>query len=405
MQEEFTKEKNWIFRLPDSTASEPAVRAIADALGIPPIVAKLLYCRGYETPETARGFLAMESELLCDPFLMKDADPAARRILRAVENGERITVFGDYDVDGVTAVSTLYLYLRSVGADVGYYIPNRATDGYGVSNGALDGIFADGTKLIVTVDTGITAINEVEYAREHGVDFVVTDHHECHTELPHCPTVNPHRPDCPYPFKELSGVGVVFKLITAAEEIRTGEPRATVAARLFSSYADLVAIGTIADVMPVTGENRIIVSYGLHMMERPARVGLVALMDAAAAPTDAKHPEKRRKKPKITSSYIGYTLAPRINAAGRIMSASMAVELFLAEDYHKAYAIAEELCDANRRRQAEENKIIKEAYAAIEGDPKLKNEDPVIVLHADSWHHGVIGIVASRITERYCRPS
>ena len=405
MQEKFTKEKNWIFRLPDPTASESAVRAIADALDIPPIVARLLYCRGYETPRAAHAFLAMEKELLCDPFLMKDAKTAAERILRAVKEGERITVFGDYDVDGVTAVSTLYLYLRSLGADVGYYIPNRATDGYGVSCGALDGIFADGTKLIITVDTGITAIDEVEYARAHGVDFVVTDHHECHTELPHCPVVNPHRPDCSYPFKELSGVGVVFKLITAAESLRTGESLAEVSGRLFAAYADLVAIGTIADVMPVTGENRIIVGYGLHMMEHPSRVGLVALMDAAAAPSDSKHPEKRRKKPKITSSYIGYTLAPRVNAAGRIMSASMAVELFLCEDYARAYALAEELCDANRRRQAEENKIMKEAYAAIEADPKLKNEDPVIVLHADTWHHGVIGIVASRITERYCRPS
>ncbi len=403
--EELAKEKQWIFRLPDTKASEPATTAIAETLGIPTVVARLLYCRGYDTPEAARVFLAMESELLCDPFSMKDAKEAAERILRAVSVGERITVFGDYDVDGVTAVSTLYLYLRSLGADVGYYIPNRATDGYGVTCGALDGIFADGTKLVVTVDTGITAINEVEYARSHGVDFVVTDHHECHTELPHCPTVNPHRPDCPYPFKELSGVGVVFKLITAAEELRTGESRMAVASRLFAAYADLVAIGTIADVMPVTGENRLIVGYGLHMMEHPTRVGLIALMDAAAAPSDAKHPEKRRKKPKITSSYIGYTLAPRINAAGRVMSASLAVELFLSEDYSRAYEIAEELCDANHRRQAEENKIIKEAYAAIEADPKLKNEDPVIVLHADNWHHGVIGIVASRITERYCRPS
>lgn len=403
--EELAKEKHWVFRLSDTAASEPAVSAIAKTLGIPGIVARLLYCRGYDTPEAARIFLSMESEFLCDPFLMKDAEDAARRILRAVADGERITVFGDYDVDGVTAVSTLYLYLESLGADVGYYIPNRATDGYGVTCGALDGIFADGTKLVVTVDTGITAVNEVEYARARGVDFVVTDHHECHTELPHCPTVNPHRPDCPYPFKELSGVGVVFKLISATEEIRTGQSRMVVASRLFAAYADLVAIGTIADVMPVTGENRIIVGYGLHMMQHPARVGLVALMDAAAAPSDAKHSEKRRKKPKITSSYIGYTLAPRINAAGRLMSASLAVELFLCTDYARAYEIAEELCDANRRRQAEENKIMKEAYAAIESDEKLKKDDPVIVLHADNWHHGVIGIVASRITERYCRPS
>lgn len=395
------KEKRWKLRS-DGELPREAVTAVADALGLPPVVARLLYVRGYETPREARRFLAMESELLCDPFAMKDAEPAARRILLAVERGERITVFGDYDVDGVTAVSTLYLYLRSLGASVGYYIPNRATDGYGVSCAALDGIFADGTRLIVTVDTGITAVKEVAYAEEHGVDFVITDHHECHTELPHCPVVNPHRPDCPYPFKELSGVGVIFKLITAVEEMRTGDARAAVAARLFDAYADLVAIGTIADVMPVTGENRIIISYGLHMMEKPRRIGLLALMDAAATGGAS---EKKKKRPKITTSYIGYTLAPRINAAGRLMSASMAVELFLADTYEKAYAIAEQLCEANRRRQSEENKILKEAYAQLEANRAAIGDESVIVLSADTWHHGVIGIVASRITEKYCRPA
>jgi len=395
------KERSWILK--SLGENREAIAEIARELGINPIVARLLYTRGYTDVESAKSFIYMESEIICNPFLMKDIDRATDRIRLAIERNEPITVYGDYDVDGVTAVCTLYLYLEAQGADVSYYIPNRAGEGYGVSASAIDAIKEQGTKLIITVDTGITANDEVLYAREAGIDVIVTDHHECRTDIPDAAAVvNPHRPDCPYPFKELAGVGVVFKLISAYEERFNGGNRIAAAKRIFSMYADLVAIGTIADVMPIREENRIIVRYGLEMIENTDRTGLAALIEAASGKTDTK-PAQKKKKSKITSGYIGYTLAPRINAAGRIKTASIAVDLFLSKNASEARLIAEELCKTNKERQAEENKIMLEAYKRIE-ELGIEN-DPVIVLDADSWHHGVIGIVSSRITEKYSRPS
>ena len=400
-----TKEKNWILRSEVPSSADNDISAIAHGLGINPIIAKLLYARGYTDVPAAKSFIYMESEMLANPFDMKDMDKAVDRMRRAVEEREKITVYGDYDVDGVTSVCTLYLYLKSIGAEVDYYIPNRAGEGYGVSSPAIEAIRCNGTELIITVDTGITAIEEVEFARSIGVDFIVTDHHECRSDLPAAEAIiNPHRPDCPYPFKELAGVGVVFKLICAYEERVFGKSRTKAAAKIFSEYADLVSIGTIADVMPIKGENRIIVKYGLSMIENNPRLGLSALIEASStSKLETQRTEKKRKKVKITSSYIGYTLAPRINAAGRIKTATMAVELFLSDDIKEANEIAEELCRTNKERQNEENKIIQEAYTKIEQYDIDRN--PVIVLDANDWHHGVIGIVASRITEKYCRPS
>ncbi len=396
------KEKRWTVKSDAAHTSE--ISKIAFDLGINPIVARLLYNRGYKTPEQAKSFIYMESEMLQNPFLMKDMQCGIERIARAVANGERITVYGDYDVDGVTSVCTLYLYLKSIGADIDYYIPNRAGEGYGVSCAAIDAISNLGTKLIITVDTGITANDEVTYAKELGVDFVITDHHECRENIPDAVAViNPHRPDCPYPFKELAGVGVVFKLICAYEEHVFSKSRKAAAEKIFSEYSDLVAIGTIADVMPIKEENRIIVRYGLNMIENTRRVGLGALIDATQSRNDSAKSHYKKKKTKITSSYIGYTLAPRINAAGRIRTASMAVELFLTDDEERAIEIADELCRTNKERQAEENKIMREAAKMIE-DYDIKN-NPVIVLDANDWHHGVIGIVSSRITEKHFRPS
>lgn len=398
------KEKNWIIKSVDSPDSDRAISEIANDLGINKIVAKLLYNRGYTDKESAKSFIYMESEMLSNPFLLKDVELGIERIRAAVETGEKITVYGDYDVDGVTAVCTLYLYLQSVGANVEYYIPNRIGEGYGVSLPAIDNIAEGGTKLIITVDTGITATEEVEYAKTLGIDFVVTDHHECRAELPNASAViNPHRPDCPYPFKELAGVGVVFKFICAYEERVFNKTRRRAAEKIFASYADLVAIGTIADVMPIKEENRIIVRYGLSMMDESKRLGLTALIEAASNRTDSQRNSRQKKKSKITSGYIGYTIAPRINAAGRIKNASMAVELFLTDDPARAKEIAEELCQTNRERQSEENKIMNEAYHMIDNYDIDKN--PVIVLDTDHWHHGVIGIVSSRITEKYSRPS
>ncbi len=398
------KEKNWLIKSNDGPEYSAKVAEIASALGINQIVAKLLYNRGYTEVSTAKAFVYMESEMLMNPFKMKDLEKGIDGIKSAIERGEKITVYGDYDVDGVTSVCTLYLYLKSLGANVDYYIPNRAGEGYGVSVQAIDAIKENGCKLIVTVDTGTTAVEEVEYAKSIGVDFIVTDHHECRSDLPDAlAVINPHRPDCEYPFKELAGVGVVFKLICGYEERVLGRSRIDAAKRIFSLYADLVAIGTIADVMPIKEENRIIVRYGLAMIENTERIGLAALIDAASAKNDAQRSVQRKKKAKITSGYIGYTIAPRINAAGRIKTASLAVELFLSDDRARAREIAEELCQTNKERQVEENNIMQEAYQKIDKYDIEKN--PVIVLDADNWHHGVIGIVASRITEKYTRPA
>lgn len=398
---ERTKEKTWVTHVDTSPAAVSMAMQISRALNINPIVAQLLYNRGYTDPKAVETFIKLEEEMFHNPFEMADMSKGVERIISAIRNKEKITIYGDYDVDGVTSVCTLYLFLRSKGADVEYYIPNRAGEGYGVSVGAIDSIKENGTTLIITVDTGVTANAEVEYAKNIGIDFVVTDHHECHADLPLAEAViNPHRQDCQYPFKELAGVGVVFKLISACESVLSGDSLLKATFRVVREYADLVCIGTIADVMPIKEENRIIVKYGLSMINKTGRVGLAALIEAASG---NGRDQRRKKRVKITSGFVGFTLAPRINAAGRVRSASIAVELFLSNNREEAERIAGILCDANKERQAEENKIMQEAYRKIE-ELDIDNS-PVIVLDADDWHHGVIGIVSSRITEKYSRPS
>lgn len=378
------------------------VGELAASLGIGTLAAGLLCNRGYTTKEAAMRFLHMEEEMLHSPFLLRDMEKAVARIKEAIDKKERIIIYGDYDVDGVTSVTILYLYLAAKGANVGYYIPNRMGEGYGMSENSLDNLIDGGANLIVTVDTGITANVEVEHALSRGTDVVVTDHHECHGDLPiAAAVVNPRRPDCDYPFKELAGVGVVFKLLCAFETRYENISEQEAVRRICDEYADLVAIGTIADVMPIKDENRLIVAFGLNKIEKGARMGLTALCEAVARKPDGS---KNTRAPKITSSFVGYTLAPRINAAGRISSASLAVELFLTSSRDKADELALRLCDINRERQTEETRIAMEAYARIEASHDFEN-DPVIVLEADNWHHGVIGIVASRITEKYGLPS
>ena len=379
-----------------------ATEELALALGIGTLATGLLSNRGYTTKEAAERFLHMEEELLHSPMRLRDMDKAVARIKEALDKKERIVIYGDYDVDGVTSVTILYLYLAAKGADVGYYIPNRMGEGYGMSEGSLDHLIDEGANLIVTVDTGITANAEVDHALSRGIDIVVTDHHECHGDLPNAAAVvNPRRPDCDYPFKELAGVGVVFKLLCAFEANYMNISEQEAVRHVCEEYADLVAIGTIADVMPIKDENRLIVAYGLHKIEKGERMGLTALCEAVARKPDGS---RSTRAPKVTSGFIGYTLAPRINAAGRISSASLAVELFLTSSRDKADELAARLCDINRERQSEENRIALEAYAKIEASHDFEN-NPVIVLEADSWHHGVIGIVASRITEKYGLPS
>lgn len=394
------KNKWLVHSTTEETKNSPIVNEIAKKLNIKLPTAQLLVNRGCSDQETAKAFLGKREEQLHDPFAMLDMDNAAYRIIEGIENNEKIVIYGDYDVDGVTSVSSLYLYLKKHGADVSYYIPCRLGEGYGMSEMAVRKLHDEGCDLIITVDTGITATVEAELAKELGIDIVITDHHECHGELPNAEAVvNPRRPDCTYPFKELAGVGVVFKLMCAIESVLNPEDEMIECVRRVSNeYGDLVAIGTIADVMPICDENRLIVSYGLSLIENTTRPGLIELIESTQ--TDSKYQTKR----KITTSFIGYTIAPRINAAGRISDASIAVNLFLAEDCETAAPIAKKLCDINRERQNEENKIVAQAYARIDASHDFKN-DPVIILDDEEWHHGIIGIVASRITEKYASPS
>ncbi|MBO7310239.1 MAG: single-stranded-DNA-specific exonuclease RecJ [Clostridia bacterium] len=378
------------------------LKRIARELGVSYIFVILLYNRGYTNIDQMRAFLRYDTEDFHDPFLLCDMREGVERILDAIAQKQKIYIYGDYDVDGVTSVSTLYLYLTSLGADVGIKIPKRDGEGYGVSEDGVRAIAEDGAKLIITVDTGITANKEVELAKELGVDFVITDHHECHGEIPRaCAVINPHRPDNKYPFCELAGVGVVFKTVCAIEIQRcrrTGVFWVEGIKRVSKEYCDLVAVGTIADVMPLCDENRLIVSLGLSKLSRgEGRPGLIELLDVTSRRQDSA-PDR-----KVTSSMIGFGVAPRLNAAGRMSDALIAVELLLAEDIDEVADYTDELCRINKQRQEEENRIAEQAFAML--DSGKYDNDSVIILDSDTWQPGIIGIVSSRITEKYGVPS
>ncbi len=417
-----SKSYKWTLKPLSADCADKAERLSAE-LSIGGLLAKILVLRGYDTPEKAQGFLNNGTAQLHSPFLLNDMDAAVKRILKAVVGGEKITVYGDYDVDGVTSVSSLYLYLRALGADVGYYIPNRISEGYGINTSAIDALKAEGTSLVITVDTGITAVEETEYMKSLGIDAVITDHHRCQETLPNAvAVVNPKRPDDSYPFKELAGVGVVFKLLTALEfavqeekifgdggrGLSTEERcrrliesgKSDFLEKICRNYAAPTAIGTVADVMTLTDENRLICALGLSIIENSPGVGITALIDAVTDKKNQKFPKKR----KINSSFISYTLAPRINAAGRIDDARLGVELFTCNDAAEAEKTAERLCALNVSRQSEENRISEEAMALAESTHDFEN-DPVLVLAGENWHHGVVGIVSSRVTDRYNLPS
>ena len=361
----------------------PEGRAQLERAGIPSLLACVLSARGVTEPEQARKLLTPGEEPLLDPMLLKDMDRAVLRVTRALKRGETIAVYGDYDVDGITATCLLTDCLTRLGGRVRSYIPDRLEEGYGLNEEAVLHLARQGVTLIITVDCGITAAREVEFARELGIDVVITDHHECKQAIPEAAAVvDPHRPDCPYPFKGLAGVGVALKLAMAA----AGPDRAGL---VFREYADLAAVGTVADVMPMTGENRTIVQTGLAALAHPRRVGLAQLMEEAGL----------GDKP-VTSVSIGYTLAPRINAAGRMGQADLAAELLLTRDPGRAAALAQELCALNRERQTIECEIFQECVQRLERRP----QSGVILLADEHWHQGVVGIVASRLTEKYSCP-
>lgn len=350
--------------------------------GYSPITAAVLCSRGYDTPERAREFLACSAPL-SDPFDLLDMDKACARVRQALERKEHVCVFGDYDVDGITATCLMTEFLRGRGGRVTSYIPARLEEGYGLNEPALRALCAQGVKLIVTVDCGITANAEAQLCRELGMELVITDHHECKAALPEAvAVVDPHRPDQPEgPLRELAGVGVAFKLAAAI----SGDQQA-----LLNQFSDLLCLGTVADVMPLTGENRTMVARGLAALAKPRRVGLAALMAECCT-----------TRQNVTAGTIGYTLAPRINAAGRMGEVEVATELFLTREADRAAELAQQLCRLNRRRQEIESDIYRDAVAMLQpgGAPSA------IVLSDESWHQGVVGIVASRLSEEYSCPT
>ncbi len=375
--------KKWVV----SPCDRDAAATIAENCGVEPFAAFLLCSRGMTDEFEIESFL-YDTDLI-DPYTLPDMEKAVERVNQALENGERITVFGDYDCDGVTSTALLYSYLSSRGANVDYYIPDRSGEGYGMNLGAIDQLKSRGTNVIITVDNGISAVEEIAYAKALGIDVVVTDHHRVGEALPDAvAVVDPHREDSLCEFSDWAGVGVAFKLVSALDDSEGYE--------LLEQYGDIIALGTVADIVSLKGENRIIVRSGIAFMnaaleEGNLRLGLKALLDASGS------------NGALDSSSVAYRIAPRVNAAGRMGSAERALKLLLTEDFNEAKEIAEEVSNANAQRQATETEITASAIEYIEKTPEIKHRR-VIVVEGDDWHQGVIGIVASRLVEKYGKP-
>lgn len=359
--------------------------AFAQTYGVPFFLAMLMNIRGLDDAAHLREFLG-EGEPLSDPFLLKDMDKAAARITRAVDNMEKIAVYGDYDADGVTSTAMLYSYLETRGADVIFYIPQREGEGYGMNIGAVEYLKEQGVSLIVTVDNGISSVQEVARANELGIDVVVTDHHRPQAILPDAAAVvDAYRPDDTSPYKHFSGVGIAFKLLMALED-GAGDVE-----DLLEAYSDLAAIGTIGDIVPLTGENRTLIRAGLERLSQSDRPGVQALLENAGIAGKA-----------LTSTNVAFTLVPRINATGRMGAPERAVRLLISGYEEEAEVLSEEICADNEERRRVEAEIAEAAFADIEAKGYMK--DRVVVVDGENWHHGVIGIVASRVTERCGKP-
>ena len=368
-----------------------AATVLANELKLSPITARLLAIRGLTDPDEASRFMNPTLDQLYDPFRLAGLECAADRLLLAITNRERIAVHGDYDVDGITSTVILRRALELLGADVGHFIPERLTDGYGLQPGTIDRLHGDGVKLIVSVDCGIRAPEAARRARELGVDLIITDHHEPDDELPDaCAVVNPKRHDCTYPDKNLAGVGVALKLVQALCG-RAGK------SAWLPAFVKIASIGTLADVVPLIGENRIIAKLGLQMLTKgPHKVGLRALLEAAGLSGKT-----------IDSYHIGFMVAPRINAAGRMSTPDIATRLLLASDEgmaEEAKALAEQLETENTRRRQEDQDILAKAKKIVETDPEIGSRS-VLVVAGDGWHRGVIGIVASKLVDAFYRPA
>lgn len=371
--------KKWVL----SPYDKDVAAEIAEACGVGPLASVLLCARGLSDPFEAESFLYDTD--LCDPYELPDMEPAVERVQRAVDEGEPITVFGDYDCDGVTATALLYSYLLTLTDNVDYYIPSRLQDGYGLSLKTAEKILEGNFDLVITVDNGIGSVEEARFLKENGVDLIVTDHHQPGDVLPDCVAViDPHRSDDASPCKELAGVGVAMKLCAALED---GDYDL-----ILQEAADILTIGTIADIVPLTGENRTIVSFGLNAIENTDRPGLVALKAAVSL----------GEKP-LSSTAVSFAIAPKINAAGRIDSADTALELLITEDFDRAQALVQRITQANAERQRVESEILAQAREKIVSS--RREDDRVLVVAGENWHPGVIGIVAARLADQYGRPA
>lgn len=365
-----------------------SVEDFAKEVGVRPVIARLLLQRGITSVEAASDFFKPDRKSLHDPFLFRDMRAAVDRITTALTQREKIFVFGDYDVDGITSASLLYLFFRDLGGDVQYYIPDRQSEGYGLSIDGIESAAREGAKLIVTVDCGITAINEVTRANELGLDVIVSDHHQPSDSIPQAlAVINPKRTDSTYPFGDLAGVGVAYKLaqgVAATLELDHS---------YLDKYLDLVAVGTAADIVPLIDENRIFVRLGLEKLNRDPQIGIRALIETA-----------RLKLGRTDVGQIIYGLAPRINAVGRLGSANRAVDLMITSNEQRARHLSQELEHENQERRRIDTTTLDEAIDEVEHsfDPA---RDHALVLARESWHGGVIGIVASRLIERYYRPT
>ncbi|MEE1066172.1 MAG: single-stranded-DNA-specific exonuclease RecJ [Acutalibacteraceae bacterium] len=373
--------KKWIV----NNCDKEVATLIAEELNLSPFAALIASARGIKNIEDAEEFFGINESVPADPFDFPDMYKAVKRIKTALDNFERIAVYGDYDADGVTATALLYSYLEMQGADVVFAVPNRHTEGYGLNYSAIDNISRMGAKLIITVDNGISAVEEAEYIRQLEMDLIVTDHHLPSDVIPDAvAVVDPHREDCILDFKDYAGVGVAYKLICALE----GEEN-----EVTESFLDLVTIGTVADVMPLKGENRSIVRRGTQLINDSDRVGIQALTEAAGLEGKT-----------IKSGTVAFGIAPRINAAGRIGTADRAIRLLLSDDYDEATALATEINEDNVSRQQTEQEILNQAVEIIDANPSWKY-DRVLVVSGENWHDGVIGIVASRLVEKYGKPT
>lgn len=364
-----------------STDAE-ALQRLKNELSISPLLSSLLVNRGITTPQQAQLFLGMERTMLHDPYLLKGMKEAVPRIERAVSEGEHILIYGDYDADGVSSTTLMIYLMRYMNASYDIYIPHRSNEGYGLHNHALDWAHQQGVSLIITVDTGISAVSQIQYANELGMDVIVTDHHEPPEELPNAyALINPKQLDCPYPFKGLAGVGVAYKLAQAL----LGEPP--------QEWTEIVAIGTIADLMPLVDENRILVQQGIQSMRNSMFPGVRELLEVSGVARE-----------KVTSIHIAFGMAPRINASGRLDHAGRAVALLTSTDMEEAQRIAHELDELNKERQQVVHNIVEEATAMLEKRIQNDKLPSVIVIAGEGWNVGVVGIVASKLLERYYRP-